>query len=127
MTAAMALRHGGSEQTSPQVVPCRTGSGGAGSCPSARPFSEIRVFRRSSLRRARGCAPDAFRHLPVGSVAGRGPSPRGTVTGGSFDITDPFPEKTIGDAIVCPEQRESNLGDCAACWSTDRPIAFIRH
>jgi hypothetical protein len=53
---------------------------------------------------------------------------------GSFDITDPFPEKTIGDAIVCPEQRESNLGDsarhcgdCAACWSTDRPIAFIRH
>jgi hypothetical protein len=34
-----------------------------------------------------------------------------TGTWGSFDITDPFPEKTIGDAIVCPEQRESNLGD----------------
>jgi hypothetical protein len=57
-----------------------------------------------------------------------------TGTWGSFDITDPFPEKTIGDAIVCPEQRESNLGDsarhcgdCAACWSSDRPIAFIRH
>jgi hypothetical protein len=57
-----------------------------------------------------------------------------TGTWGSFDITDPFPEKTIGDAIVCPEQREANLGpstrhcgDCAACWSTDRPIAFIRH
>ncbi|MFP4045431.1 MAG: hypothetical protein ACLFTP_12860 [Rhodosalinus sp.] len=53
---------------------------------------------------------------------------------GSFDITDPFPEKTIGDAIVCPEQRESNLGDsarhcgsCGVCWSTDRPVAFIRH
>lgn len=57
-----------------------------------------------------------------------------TGTWGSFDITDPFPEKTIGDAIVCPEQRETNLGDsarhcgdCGACWSTDRPIAFIRH
>jgi len=53
---------------------------------------------------------------------------------GSFDITDPFPEKTIGEAIVCPEQRESNLGDsarhcgsCGVCWSTDRPVAFIRH
>lgn len=53
---------------------------------------------------------------------------------GAFDITDPFPEKTIGDALVCPEQRENNLGcstrhcsNCAACWSCDRPIAFIRH
>ncbi|MBL3569922.1 hypothetical protein BV509_01045 [Rhodovulum sulfidophilum] len=54
---------------------------------------------------------------------------------GSFDITDPEPEKRIGDAIVCPEQRAANRGDregvhcgtCAVCWSTDRPIAFIRH
>lgn len=53
---------------------------------------------------------------------------------GSFTITDPQPEKTIGEAIVCPEQMDANgprkgvhCGSCAACWSTDRPIVFIRH
>lgn len=53
---------------------------------------------------------------------------------GSFSITDPLPEKTIGDAVVCPEQRETNLGEtdrhcgnCAVCWSTDAPVAFIKH
>lgn len=57
-----------------------------------------------------------------------------TGTWGSFTITDPLPEKTIGDAVVCPEQRETNLGEtnrhcgnCAVCWSTDAPVAFIKH
>jgi hypothetical protein len=77
-----------------------------------------------TVKRVRGIHPDRFMIRNSGR----------TGTWGSFDITDPFPEKTIGDAIVCVEQLEANLGpstrhcgDCAACWSTDRPIAFIRH
>lgn len=43
--------------------------------------------------------------------------------------------KMIGDAIVCPEQRDPYLaepqsrhcGNCAACWSTDAPILFVLH
>lgn len=61
---------------------------------------------------------------------------------GSFTLpVRPDPEidggwpKEIGDAIVCPEQRDPYLktprarhcGNCAACWSTDRPIAFVEH
>ncbi len=54
---------------------------------------------------------------------------------GSFTLPFPTTEKTIGDAIVCPEQldamegspRGTHCGSCAVCWSCDRPIAFIRH
>jgi hypothetical protein len=50
------------------------------------------------------------------------------------DIAGGWP-KEIGDAIICPEQRDPYLpqpqgrhcGNCAACWSTDRPIAFVAH
>jgi DNA-binding NarL/FixJ family response regulator len=59
------------------------------------------------------------------------------VTGpwGAFTIDFPTERKTLGDAIVCPEQRDAvnkperqtHCGSCAACWSTDRPIVFIEH
>jgi len=50
------------------------------------------------------------------------------------DIDGGWP-KMIGDAIVCPEQRDAYLaepqsrhcGNCAACWSTDAPILFVLH
>lgn len=54
---------------------------------------------------------------------------------GSFTVDFPTERKTIGDAIVCPEQRDAmngapkgiHCGNCAACWSTDRPIVFVEH
>jgi hypothetical protein len=53
---------------------------------------------------------------------------------GSFVLPFPTTEKTIADAIVCPEQIDArterkgrHCGTCGACWSTDRPIAFVRH
>lgn len=51
------------------------------------------------------------------------------------DIDGGWP-KTIGDGIVCPEQRDpyrhagatgKHCGNCAACWSTDAPILFVLH
>lgn len=47
-----------------------------------------------------------------------------------------WPENTeIGDAIVCPEQRDAmdggkrgtHCGTCAFCWSCDKPLAFVEH
>lgn len=43
--------------------------------------------------------------------------------------------KQIGKALVCPEQREGlwtpetkrHCGNCAACWSSDVPVAFSQH
>jgi hypothetical protein len=43
--------------------------------------------------------------------------------------------KTIGDAVVCPEQRDAMEGDarsvhcgsCGVCWSTEAPVAFVEH
>lgn len=54
---------------------------------------------------------------------------------GSFTIDFPTERKTIGDAVVCPAQLDANAGsprqihcgNCAVCWSTDRPVAFIEH
>ena len=55
-------------------------------------------------------------------------------TWGSFVIPFDYSDKTFADAIVCPEQRDArtdragrHCGNCAACWSADRPIAFVRH
>ena len=60
-------------------------------------------------------------------------------TWGAFSINAMVGEKTVGTgpgaAIVCPEQLDANegsparkhCGNCGACWSTDRPIAFIAH
>ncbi|MGR3495389.1 hypothetical protein [Citreimonas sp.] len=50
------------------------------------------------------------------------------------DIPGGWP-KRIGDAVVCPEQRDPYLaeprgthcGNCAICWSSDRPVVFIEH
>ena len=54
---------------------------------------------------------------------------------GSFTLPFPTDAKTIGDAIVCPEQLDAmsggknatHCGNCAVCWSTSRPIAFVEH
>ncbi len=54
---------------------------------------------------------------------------------GSFTLPFPTQEKSIGDAIVCPEQLDGmkgspegrHCGNCGVCWSTDKPIAFVEH
>lgn len=54
---------------------------------------------------------------------------------GSFTIDFPTERKMIGDALVCPEQRDAmnggtgmvHCGSCAACWSSDIPIVFVEH
>jgi len=79
----------------------------------------------SGVGRLRGAYPDRFmiRH------SGR------TGTWGSFTIDFPTDKKKIGDAIVCPEQLDAmdggeksrHCGNCAVCWSTDKPIVFVEH
>lgn len=54
---------------------------------------------------------------------------------GAFTLPFPTHVPRIGDAVVCPEQRHAidnpgrgtHCGNCAVCWQTDRPIAFILH
>jgi len=64
---------------------------------------------------------------------------------GSFTVDFPTTKKRIGDALLCPEQRYAGLettearaamagtrgaihcGNCAACWSSDVPVAFVEH
>ncbi|MBM2293801.1 response regulator transcription factor [Sulfitobacter pseudonitzschiae] len=54
---------------------------------------------------------------------------------GSFTLDFPTEMKTIGDAVVCPEQVDGmknhpesrHCGNCAVCWSSDRPVAFVVH
>ena len=54
---------------------------------------------------------------------------------GSFTIDFPTQQKTIGDAVVCPEQRDgmsgerkgTHCGNCAVCWSSPVPVAFVTH
>jgi len=54
---------------------------------------------------------------------------------GSFTIDFPTERKTLGDAIICPEQRHAmngtgkpvHCGSCALCWQTDRCIVFVEH
>lgn len=80
----------------------------------------------ASISKLRGVYPDRFmiRH------SGR------TGDWGSFTIDFPTELKQLGDAIVCPEQRDSMNGkgkdgsycaNCAVCWSCDKPIVFVRH
>lgn len=54
---------------------------------------------------------------------------------GSFTLDFPTQQKTIGDAVVCPEQRDGmsgerkgvHCGNCGVCWSSSVPIAFVTH
>lgn len=54
---------------------------------------------------------------------------------GAFTVDFPTAKKQIGDAIVCPEQRDAmdggkhgtHCGTCAFCWSCDKPLAFVEH
>lgn len=54
---------------------------------------------------------------------------------GSFTLDFPTARARIGDAVVCPEQRDAmngtgrlkHCGSCAVCWQTDLPVAFVEH
>lgn len=54
---------------------------------------------------------------------------------GSFTIDFPTERKMIGDAVVCPEQRDAmdgggrgiHCGNCAICWSSGAPVCFVEH
>lgn len=54
---------------------------------------------------------------------------------GSATIDFPTERKRIGDAVVCPEQLDSNrdeprgvhCGNCGVCWETERAVIFIEH
>lgn len=52
---------------------------------------------------------------------------------GAFTLDHATRRKRIGEAIVCPEQRDAgtaratHCGNCGVCWATDRPIAFMEH
>lgn len=54
---------------------------------------------------------------------------------GSFTIDFPTERKRLGDAVVCPEQRDAmtdgskrkHCGNCALCWQSDVPIVFVEH
>lgn len=58
----------------------------------------------------------------------------------SFTLPFPTDRPMIGDAVVCPEQRDAmngseratHCGSCGLCWktggnATGRPIAFVEH
>lgn len=59
---------------------------------------------------------------------------------GTFTLPEgpaPYPlrETHVGDALICPEQRDAindsskgtHCGSCGACWQGDKPIVFIIH
>lgn len=54
---------------------------------------------------------------------------------GTFTVDFPTAQKRIGDAVVCPEQRDGmdgsrrgiHCGNCGVCWSSSVPIAFVTH
>ena len=54
---------------------------------------------------------------------------------GSFTINFPTDRTKIGDAVVCPEQRDAMNGDgrgkhcgnCALCWQSSVPVGFVEH
>lgn len=54
---------------------------------------------------------------------------------GAFTIDFPTDRLRIGDAVVCPEQRDGmegspkrmHCGACGLCWKSDVPIVFVMH
>jgi hypothetical protein len=54
---------------------------------------------------------------------------------GSFTIDFPTEKARLGDAVVCPEQRDANTGghrnmhcgSCGLCWAVSAPIVFMEH
>lgn len=54
---------------------------------------------------------------------------------GAFTLPMATTAKRIGDAVVCPEQRDAleeaprrvHCGSCGVCWSSAAPIAFMQH
>ena len=54
---------------------------------------------------------------------------------GSFTVDFPTEKTRIGDAVVCPEQRDAmtggkklkHCGSCALCWQSDSAIVFVEH
>lgn len=79
----------------------------------------------AGISRLRGVYPDRFAIRHSGT----------TGRWGTFTLPFPTEAKTIGDAIVCPEQLDGmkgspqsrHCGNCGVCWATDRPIAFVEH
>lgn len=58
-----------------------------------------------------------------------------TGTWGSFTVDFPTEKNMLGDAPVCPEQRDAmngagrgiHCGSCGLCWKGSAPIAFVEH
>ena len=54
---------------------------------------------------------------------------------GSFTVDFPTEKPMIGDAVVCPEQRDAmsgggkgmHCGACGLCWAGSTPIVFVEH
>lgn len=54
---------------------------------------------------------------------------------GSFTIDFPTERRMLGDAVVCPEQRDAmngemtlrHCGSCGLCWKTNHAIVFVEH
>ncbi|WP_104019084.1 hypothetical protein [Roseovarius nitratireducens] len=77
----------------------------------------------------------------IAAVRGRHPDRfwmrHSDVTGpwGTFTVDFPTAQKRIGDAVVCPEQRDgmegsprgTHCGNCGVCWASPVPIAFVTH
>jgi hypothetical protein len=54
---------------------------------------------------------------------------------GSFTVDFPTEKPMLGDAVVCPEQRDAmsgggkgmHCGACGLCWAGSTPIVFVEH
>jgi hypothetical protein len=91
-----------------------------------REYRQLRIFGYSAWRkgtkiystieRVRHAYPTRFKVRTSGEI-----------TGFRTVVIDRADQR--GAAIVCPVEtgRAKTCGSCALCWSTDKPIAFLRH
>jgi hypothetical protein len=86
-----------------------------------KPESEIGTYISMTRQAARGRF--SIRHSGI------------TGAWGSFTVDFPTEKSMLGDAPVCPEQRDAmngtgrgiHCGSCGLCWKGSAPIAFVEH